>query len=550
MYKDYFGFRDQPFSIAPDPHYLFLSEQHKEALAHLLYGVGDQGGFVLLSGEVGTGKTTVCRSFLQQIPENCEVAYIVNPRQSAIELLCSICDEFGVYYYYQEQGSNYLVELINEHLLSLHASGKHAVLIIDEAQNLSTDVLEQLRLLTNLETDHKKLLQLVLLGQPELNQLLARRELRQLAQRITARFHLQAMTERESRDYIAHRLRVAGFGGTLFSPEALKMIYRHSSGTPRLINIICDRCLLGLYSVGGNLVDKKVCRQAISEVSGFTEGLRPMMKRWAKLLGSGSVIGAILVASLLIDSPTVDTQPPSLVPAAATSNSSPADTSDVSYQRLLANIAVSAGVNLDPARSSSNVCEFLLEKAVHCVQSLGNLEQISSLKSPVLIRTATGDWQQLEVLDESSALLSFSDGHQQQVTADTIQQPLEYHWLWRKPEFYRPSVSLGESDEFVAWLARRIELYMDALDGTSNDAKTNDAPTFEAMLGRTAYLINNKATKPVIASTELLRAIREVQADLKLSGNEIAPELVQVLHQLIPTENIALISTSFEEKRG
>jgi len=278
MYIDYFGLKEKPFSIAPDPNYLYLSEQHKEALAHLLFGVSAHGGFVLLSGEVGTGKTTVSRALLHQMPERCEVAYIINPKQTDTELLQSICDEFGIYYYYEGQGNNYLVDLINEYLLGVHANGKNAVLIIDEAQNLGTDVLEQLRLLTNLETDTCKLLQLVLLGQPELSVMLGRRDLRQLAQRITARYHLQPLSLQETQEYIAHRLTVAGYRGKLFSLESIKLIYKASRGIPRVINIVCDRCLLGAYSSNAQLINSAIAKKSAEEVLG--PGSTNRLRRW------------------------------------------------------------------------------------------------------------------------------------------------------------------------------------------------------------------------------------------------------------------------------
>ncbi|RZL08756.1 MAG: AAA family ATPase, partial [Rubrivivax sp.] len=220
MYAPFFGLKREPFSIAPDPRYLFMSERHREALAHLLYGVGGGGGFVLLTGEIGAGKTTVCRCFLEQIPRRCNVAYIFNPKLTVEELLRSVCDEFHIPYPSHPPGADgsmgtvkdYL-DPLNEFLLKTHAVGQNNVLIIDEAQSLSADVLEQLRLLTNLETSERKLLQIILIGQPELRSMLARPELEQLAQRVIARFHLDALSAEETGQYIRHRLAVAGLVG-------------------------------------------------------------------------------------------------------------------------------------------------------------------------------------------------------------------------------------------------------------------------------------------------------------------------------------------------
>ena len=241
MYSQNFGLTQDPFSIAPDPRYLFMSERHREALAHLLFGVagvtgphgaavGTGGGFVLLTGEIGTGKTTICRCFLEQIPAGCHVAYIFNPKLSVIELLQSICEEFHITVAPAASSPPTVkdhIDPLNAFLLQRHAAGQSSVLIIDEAQNLKPDVLEQLRLLTNLETNERKLLQIVLIGQPELRSMLARPELEQLAQRVMARFHLDALTELETTQYIAHRLAVAGHTGTRpFDAPALQRIHR------------------------------------------------------------------------------------------------------------------------------------------------------------------------------------------------------------------------------------------------------------------------------------------------------------------------------------
>lgn len=274
MYYDFFGFREPPFSIAPDPRYLYLSERHKEALAHLMYGVQGQGGFIVITGEVGTGKTTVSRCFIENAPAHVDIALILNPRLSARELLSAICDELEIAH---SAGASIkqLVDLINRDLLKAHAAGRHKVLMIDEAQNLSADVLEQLRLLTNLETAEKKLLQIVLLGQPELQQILALPKLRQLNQRVTARYHLDAIGGNELSAYLSYRLGVAGMRGDLFSPAAVRKLYRLSNGIPRRINLISDRALLGAYSEGEHEVTPAHIRQAAKEVGGSNLGPKP-----------------------------------------------------------------------------------------------------------------------------------------------------------------------------------------------------------------------------------------------------------------------------------
>ncbi len=245
VYPKYFGLKEPSFSITPDPHYLFLSGQHREALAHLLFGAGGGGGFVLLTGEVGTGKTTVCRAFLEQLPEGVDVALVLNPAMTATELLHAICDEFRVALPSGEPSVKTMLDHLNRFLLDAHARGRRPVLIIDEAQNLRPKVLEQIRLLTNLETSKQKLLQIFLIGQPELRVLLASPDLRQLNQRVTARYHLTPLGPRETAAYVDHRIAVAGVERPLFTPRALKRVHRHTRGVPRLINLLCDRALLG-----------------------------------------------------------------------------------------------------------------------------------------------------------------------------------------------------------------------------------------------------------------------------------------------------------------
>ena len=250
MYTDCFKLSEPPFSLTPDPRFLYMSERHREGLAHLFYGVQQPGGFVQLTGDIGSGKTTLCRCLVKQLPPGTDIALILNPRLTVIELLATVCDELGISYPSEAASIKVLIDALNQRLLESHARSRRTVLIIDEAQNLNEDVLEQIRLLTNLETSKEKLLQIILIGQPELLSLLKRKNLRQLAQRITARYHLLALSRSETYAYIQHRLLVAGRRDPLFTRRAMHCVYRLSGGMPRAINIICDRALLGAYASG------------------------------------------------------------------------------------------------------------------------------------------------------------------------------------------------------------------------------------------------------------------------------------------------------------
>ncbi|HEY1889637.1 MAG TPA: AAA family ATPase [Steroidobacteraceae bacterium] len=296
MYLAFFGLNEKPFSITPDPRYLFLSERHAEAMAHLLYGINEAGGFVQLTGEVGTGKTTIVRSLLAQAPKNAEIALILNPRMTAPEFLLTICEELGIGVPDSAtQSLKDLVDILSQYLLRAHAGGRRVVLVVDEAQNLAPEVLEQVRLLTNLETNTQKLLQIILIGQPELRELLARNELRQLAQRITGRYHLSPLSGEETTAYVRHRLRVAGATADICNRFALEEIYRLSGGVPRVINVICDRALLGGYSQDRHRITGPLVRNAASEV--FGKRFTPPWLPWA---GTAAVAAMLAVGSLAL----------------------------------------------------------------------------------------------------------------------------------------------------------------------------------------------------------------------------------------------------------
>ena len=274
---------------------MYMSARHQEGLAHLLYGITRGGGFVALTGEVGTGKTTLCHCLLQQLPSDIDLALILNPKLNASELLAAICDELGVIYDKNAPTLKNLIDLLNQHLLAVHASGRRTVLLIDEAQNLSLEVLEQIRLLTNLETSKTKLLQIILVGQPELKQLLKRQDLRQLNQRITARYHLLPLSFDETRAYIHHRLTVSNGDPDLFKPGAIRKIYKLSSGIPRVINILCDRALLGAYSTNARVIRPNIIKHAARELLAETDNGAPRIATLLSLILLCCIVAAIYI---------------------------------------------------------------------------------------------------------------------------------------------------------------------------------------------------------------------------------------------------------------
>ena len=296
MYLAFFGLAEKPFSITPDPRYLYLSARHADALAHLVYGINEAGGFIQLTGEVGTGKTTTIRSLLARTPQNAEIALILNPRLSSREFLQSLCEELGLGAADSPDGTEKdLVDLLNRYLLRAHAQGRRVVLIVDEAQNLAPEVLEQVRLLTNLETETQKLLQIILIGQPELRKLLAREDLRQIAQRVTGRYHLDPLTRVETAAYVRHRMRVAGATADVFTNGALREIYHVSHGIPRVINIICDRALLGAYTQDQHHVPASLVRRASAEV--FDHDVTPS---WMPVLVGGLAVLIVAGSAALV----------------------------------------------------------------------------------------------------------------------------------------------------------------------------------------------------------------------------------------------------------
>lgn len=481
MYLEHFGLREFPFSLAPDPRYLYLSPQHREALAHLLYGVQSEGGFVQLTGEVGTGKTTICRCLLEQLPPGTRVALILNPGLSAEELLSTVCDEFRIPAGDGQGGLKPSLDRINRFLLDVHAAGERAVLIIDEAQTLDAAVLEQVRLLTNLETSRRKLLQIILMGQPELRETLARPDLRQLAQRITARFHLRPLSSEETRSYVRHRLDVAGCVGEPFPPAVIGALRRLSRGVPRVINIICDRALLGAYAQGKREVDRATLARAAREVAGGGGIMAGSWRVPAFVAGGAAVAAAVAVLIRLPASMSLPDAPP---PPAAAVAALPAQASQTS-PRLA---ATAPGAPRPPvpvsgvlralmeqpeaqreqdawrwlyrlwgvrAIDGENGCAEALAHDLACLRGDGGLEQLRRLNRPAIIRVYGSQgaprWLAIERIVDRQVTLS-AGGARTVVDIGKL-EPYgigEFVLLWRPPPAGLAADRKGDPETMLA----------------------------------------------------------------------------------------------------
>jgi general secretion pathway protein A len=478
MYASYFGLKSEPFSIAPDPRYLFMSERHREALAHLLYGLGGGGGFVLLSGEIGTGKTTVCRLFLEQIPANCNVAYIFNPKLTVIELLQSICDEFHVELPPRAAAPTVkdLLDPLNAFLLQAHAAGRNNVLIIDEAQNLSAEVLEQLRLLTNLETSERKLLQIILIGQPELRGMLADPKLEQLAQRVIARFHLDALSEAETGHYVEHRLEVAGLDRPLpFDRKALRRVHQLSRGVPRRVNLLCDRALLGAFANGRPSVDRQTVDKAAAEVFDAPARRPVAWHRTAAVLGVGLVAGAGLFAA----ASRVQDQQASLpvavkVPAPVAMPVRPAVQVSMATPSAVARTHPAPMLLHDPneawrelARTwkvnpgeAGDVCKVLQKEQVHCFSRNLSLALIRELGRPGIVmldaETGSPSYATLTALTRESATLRAGDTEQTVTLAALASRWRgDFATMWRVPPGY-DAAGKTLAQPTLEWIATQL----------------------------------------------------------------------------------------------
>jgi general secretion pathway protein A len=506
MYEQYFGLAEAPFSIAPDPRYLYLSQRHQEALAHLLYGVNGGGGFVLLTGEVGAGKTTVCRCLLQQIPTSCDVAYIFNPKLTVGELFSTLCVEFGIARPPGDVSVKGFVDCINAYLLDAHARGRHTVLIIDEAQNLSVVVLEQLRLLTNLETNERKLLQIILIGQPELAQMLERPELRQLSQRIIARYHLGPLTKSEVAAYVRHRLEIAGAQRQLFPAALMGRLYRLSGGVPRVINLLCDRALLGTYVQEKERVDRATLDKAAREV--FPGAPRrslvmPLLMSLIVVLGAALAMTSYQLevreratatgrVALVTPAASIATSPPGqaaakdnavkavepVAPLPETLEWPAAEPRARSEQLAYAALFQAWGADYQWA----DACRQAEGQGLRCRSARAGLDELRQLNRPAVLgmHDKQGPFLvALIALDDKRA--TFSIGTQTTTVALgalATQWTGQYTALWRLPTDAREIIRAGERGPAVQWLINQLA------QARGEVADIGKAPVFDDALER------------------------------------------------------------------
>ncbi|MGB0133476.1 AAA family ATPase [Dokdonella sp.] len=484
MYLEYYGLREAPFSITPDPRYVFLSERHRDALAHLLYGVGKggSGGFVQLTGEVGTGKTTLSRLLLEQLPDNTQVALLLNPKLSPVEMIETVCEELKLDIAGKRGSLKGLTDTLNTYLLDAYAQGLRIVLIVDEAQNLSLDALEQIRLLTNLETPTQKLLQIILLGQPELRDMLMRPELRQLAQRITARYHLTPLDAAETEAYVKHRMAVAGCQRAPFSRLGMRALYQRSSGIPRLINVIADRALMAGYareqqSIGERLVD----RSADETLPGHA---RYWVRRYARWVVAALLLLALIGTGLWMQQrdsqQAVEVEPPpASIPApvedgAATLAARLAEAPETELSAATTLLSRWQVGSSEASVRAATRCPSIIAAGLHCLRGRGTLEQVVRFDRPVIL-----------ILDDAgkpayALLLGAGAGRVRvDLAGDNIELPREAlgrFWsgdfiaIWRVPTAINGPLRVGDAGPAVAWAKQSLSQLDGGADGESGPA--------------------------------------------------------------------------------
>ena len=531
MYTNFFGLNEKPFSITPDPRYLFMSERHGEGLAHLVYGVTESGGFIQLTGEVGTGKTTLVRTLLGRLPEEVDIALILNPQVTVLEFLQLICQELAVPLPDDKDSAMALVEALNRHLLDAHSRGRRTILMVDEAQNLSDEVLEQLRLLTNLETAKQKLLQIILIGQPELREVLAQNNLRQLAQRVTGRYHLEPLSRNEAIRYIDHRLKVAGGVGEIFDDRAKRDVHRLARGIPRVMNVICDRALLGAYGQESRKVDSKLVKRAAMEVSGHASS--PPILKWAAAIlaiAALALIGLDLLPSggeeeALPQATIVERAEPVIAPAAIISVTA-ASTDEVeaapeiptpslelqlasgdlgaSGQQSMAQLLTLWGIDANTGYD----CAQIVSLGLSCLLQRGSWSLLRQLDRPAILtlvdRNGSSYAPLLTALNDASVEILFN-GSKKLLARDDVADLWfgQYLLVWRPPNGSAGAIAPGMRNINVLWLRESL-----------------------AQLGLASEVLS---ADPEYFDTELEAQLREFQRQNRLQIDGLAGQQTQIV---------------------
>jgi len=550
MYEKHFGLRETPFSIAPNPRFLYMSDRHREALAHLVYGIGTNGGFVLLTGEVGTGKTTISRCLLEQIPENTNIAVVLNPKVVAHELLATICDELHIQYPDGFNSIKTFVDRIYRYLLQANAAGRRTVVIIEESQNLTSDVLEQLRMLTNLETDQHKLMQIIMIGQPELLDLLALPELRQLEQRVTARYHLEPLSLYETSEYVNHRLKIAGSRDAIFNAANLKKIHKLTGGVPRRINLLCDRVLLGAYVKGVKEIDNGMINRAATEVFGRIEKAQRKSLNNKKLFLWTGVAAALVVSSIGLaaafykkntttdiaakesassvtisesDSPRIaEARSLPAMPTMVTGTlTNTANSSEMSMQAAFTALFRSWGINYDPGMGR-DYCDIARTYGLRCMDKSAKFEELKALNRPAVLnlKSHNGDMFYLTMVRVRGNMVdAYINGVLEQITEKELVSMWHGNFtlFWRAPPSYHGPITPGSRGPDVLWLSNQVALIVGRELSKDNNMEYNDYLVEDVKAFQAA---NGLSADGIVGSNTLIRLNTQVFEDTPLLKQE------------------------------
>ena len=535
IYLQHFGLKREPFSIVPDPGFLYPSNHHRQAVAHLKYGLDREGGFILLTGEVGTGKTTLTRTMLRRMPAHIRVAYVLNSKLNVTDLLASICDELGIELPTDSPESRGLsfsktrIDALNQNLFQAHAEGKKTLIVIEEAQNLSADVLETLRLLSNLETNTHKLLHILLVGQPELLDTLAQKELRQLNQRVVSRFHLLPLEKDDVANYVNHRLHRAGAKGSLFNNACISVLFRLTGGVPRLINLVCQHSLLATYSTGSKVVSPKLVKEAAVEILGSRNTADDSKKSFIILIGLLVLIAVLMIGlvnqTVVTPEPSVDMEPSTnkQLPAAIelpvntepSINETAIDVPASPFSSLLKIWSVDSGAIYSEEEFSAQAADNRLRAEKITAAKISDLERINR-PGIVWIKPSFDSSQRglksylLTALDRTAVRLEDTDG--------SIVVPIErflagwsgrYLYLWQPPQSFNTLTVGDRNAPAVSWLQDQLVIidqnseriitggrYTAAIAQKVTSFQSQQALTADGVVGRETVMRLNQLASP------------------------------------------------------